>query len=144
MKHNTLNTTFMTISSHKRTLAIIHLTVGFLKLFIFGLLSVFFAAIKPFIESKILEENGADGTWIFQLVSSAFFGIIVIAIIFSAIPAIVGGFATLKNKNYGMVLLVIAGCISILSFPVGTAIGAYSIYVFVENQREEKNGKADG
>ena len=60
----------------------------------------------------------------------------VIAIVLSAI-SIIGGFATLNNKSYGMVLLVIAGCISILSFPVGTAIGAYSIFVFVENQRAE-------
>ena len=91
-----------------------------------------------------MEENGAEGFWIFQLVSSAFVGIVLIAIIFSALPAIIGGFATLKEKKFGMVLLVIAGCISILSFPIGTAIGVYSIYVFVENQREEKNDKADG
>ncbi|MCP4460382.1 MAG: hypothetical protein GY816_20520 [Cytophagales bacterium] len=128
----------MTIDSHKRTLAIIHLTVGFLKLFLFGCLSLFFSSFKPFIENKILEEEGADATWIMELISTGFFSIMVIAIVFSALPSIIGGMATLNNKSYGMILLVIAGCLSLLSFPIGTAIGAYSIYVFVENQRAEK------
>ena len=135
-KHNTLNTTYMTIESHKRTLAIIHLTVGFLKIFVLGCISLFFTSFKPFIENKIIDLNGAEAAWIIELVSSVFFSIMVIAIVLSAI-SIIGGFATLNNKSYGMVLLVIAGCISILSFPVGTAIGAYSIFVFVENQRAE-------
>ena len=65
--------------------------------------------------------------------------IMIIAIVFSALPSIIGGMATLNNKSYGMVLLVIAGCLSLLSFPIGTAIGAYSIYVYVENQRAEKD-----
>lgn len=129
----------MTIESHKRTLAIIHITVGFLKIFIFGCLSLFFTSFKPFIENKILEEEGADAAWIIDLISTGFFSIMIIAVVFSALPSIIGGLATLKNKKYGMVLLVIAGCLSLLSFPIGTAIGAYSIYVFVENQRIEKN-----
>ena len=128
----------MTIDSHKRTLAIIHLTVGFLKLFIFGILSLFFSAFKPFIENEIIEEEGADAAWIIELISTGFFTIMFIAIVFSALPSIIGGLATLKNKDYGMILLVIAGCLSLLSFPIGTAIGAYSIYVYVENQRSEK------
>jgi len=129
----------MTIDSHKRTLAIIHITVGFLKLFIFGCLSLFFTSFKPFLESKILEEEGTHAAWIMDLITTGFFSIMILAIVFSALPSIIGGLATLQNKGFGMVLLVIAGCLSLLSFPIGTAIGAYSIYVFVENQRAEKS-----
>ncbi len=129
----------MTIESHKRTLAIIHITVGFLKLFIFGCLSLFFTSIKPFIENKIIEDEGADAIWIFDLITTGFFSIMILAIFFSALPSIIGGFATLKNRSYGMVLLIIAGCLSLFSFPIGTAIGGYSIYVFVENQRIESS-----
>ena len=133
-----LTTTFMTIDSHKRTLAIIHITVGFLKLFFFACLSLFFSSFKPFIENKILEEEATHAAWIIDLSSTGFFSIMILVIVFSVLPSIIGGIATLKNKSFGMVLLVIAGCLSLLSFPIGTAIGAYSIYVFVENQRSEK------
>ncbi len=43
-----------------------------------------------------------------------------------------------------MVLLLIAGCISLLSFPIGTAIGVYTIWVFIEDNKAQKDAKADG
>jgi hypothetical protein len=129
----------MNVDSHKRTLGILHLIVGFFRLFILGGVTLFFSIFKPFIENEIIREEGADAIWIMDLVSSAFFSIIIIAVLITALPSIIGGLAVLKGKAYGMVLLLISGCISLLSFPLGTALGAYTIWVFVENNKAEKH-----
>lgn len=129
----------MNVESHKRTTAIFHLVVGFFRLFVFGGVALFFSIFKPFIENEIIKEEGADAIWVMDLVSTAFFGIIIIAVIISALPSIIGGFATLQGKSYGMILLLISGCISLLSFPLGTALGIYTIWVYTENNKLEKN-----
>ena len=128
----------MNIESHKKTLAIIHLVVGILELVIFSLMGLFFSTFLPFIEREVVEEEGPDAAIIFDFVSSGIFSFIVIVLFLTAIPSIIGAIGTLKNKDWGIVLLLVAGCISLLSFPVGTAIGAYSIWVYVENTRQQK------
>ncbi len=134
----------MTIDSHKRTLAIIHISLGIFKLFVYGGLIVFFSSFLPFIESEIIKEEGQEASLIFDFITSAFYSILVIAATLTSIPSIIGGFAVLKEKEYGLVLILISGCISLLSFPIGTAVGVYSIWVFVENNRQKKNAELDG
>ncbi len=129
----------MQIDSHKRTLAIIHLVVGILELVIFSLAGLFFSTFLPFIEREIVKEEGPDAAIVIDFISSGLFSIFTIIILLTAIPSIIGGIATLRNKEWGLTLLLIAGCISLLSFPVGTAIGAYSIWVYVENSRQQKD-----
>ena len=131
----------MNVESHKRALAIVHLVVGIFKIFVYGGVSVFFSTFIPFIKDKAAESDGADAIWVFDLMQGAFFTIIIAAALFTAIPSIIGGFATLKNKEWGMILLLIAGCVSLLSFPIGTAIGAYTIWVYIENNKAKKNAE---
>lgn len=129
----------MNIESHKKTLAILHLAIGVIKLVVFGLITLFFSTFLPFIENEVTREEGPEAAIVFDFVSSAIYSIIIIVAICSAVPSVIGGIAVLKNKEFGMVFLLIAGCISLLSFPIGTAIGAYTIWVFVENNRQQKN-----
>ncbi len=134
----------MNIDSHKRTLAIIHISLGIFKLFVYGGLIVFFSSFLPFIESEVIKEEGQEAALIFDFITSAFYSVLVIVASLTAIPSIIGGFAVLKEKEYGLVLILISGCISLLSFPIGTAVGVYSIWVFVENNRQKKNAELDG
>jgi len=133
----------MQIDSHKRTLAIIHLVLGILRILMYGGLVIFFSSVFPFIEAEIVEEEGRDAGFILNIISSAVFSVMAVAALFTAIPSIIGGIAVLQNKGWGMVLLLISGCISLLSFPIGTAVGVYSIWVFVENNKARKEKEKD-
>lgn len=133
----------MNLDSHKRTLAIMHLVIGILRiLFILGV-AMFFSVLFPFIESEIISEEGPDAVWILDIISSAFTGIVIFAVAIAGLPSIIGGIATLQKKEYGMVLMLISGCLSLLSFPIGTALGVYTIWVFVENNKA-KNEQTSG
>ena len=76
----------MNVDSHKRTLAIIHLAVGFLKLIVFGIVGLLFASFLPFIENEVIREEGPQAALVFDFISSAFVSILILVAIFTAIP----------------------------------------------------------
>ena len=127
----------MDISSHKRVLSILHICYGSLYTVLFLFIGTLFATFYPFIESAILEEEGQEALLVLPVISTVVKGVFLFLFIFASLPSILGGIATLNNKKWGMVLLMIAGCLSIFSFPFGTALGVYTIYVFVENNKEK-------
>jgi hypothetical protein len=47
----------------------------------------------------------------------------------------------LNNKSWSLTLLLILGCFKLFSFPIGTAIGIYTIYVYSENHKISTQSK---
>ncbi|MEQ8904272.1 hypothetical protein [Ekhidna sp.] len=133
----------MDIQSHKRTLGIIHIVYGSLIAIIFIFIGSFVSILFPFIADEIAKDVGNDADEILFMVSSIVRTIFILLLIFSALPSIIAGIGLLQKKNWGIVIALIAGCISIFSFPFGTAVGVYSIYVFVENNKQ-KNDQDQG
>ncbi len=65
-------------------------------------------------------------------------GIIVIVALFVGglftvigIPGVLAGVGLLKRKKWGRILAIIVGLIGITNIPIGTAVGAYTIYVLL-------------
>lgn len=131
----------MDLQAHKRALGIIHLVYGSITAVIFLLIGAFFDAFFPFIVEAIQEDSGREAADIFVAVQTLLKSIFYVLLFFCALPSIIGGIGVLQKKNWGMVFALIAGCISIFSFPIGTAVGGYTIYVFIEDnkQKNEKN-----
>ena len=48
-----------------------------------------------------------------------------------SIPGIIAGWGLLNGKNWARVLAIVLGCLNILSFPFGTAIGLYTLWVLL-------------
>lgn len=51
--------------------------------------------------------------------------------LFVSIPGILAGWGLLQEKNWARILALVLGCLNILSFPVGTAVGAYTLWVLL-------------
>jgi hypothetical protein len=133
----------MDLKAHKRALGIIHIVYGALTAVIFLLIGAFFDAFFPFILDAIREDSGSEAAEIFAAVQNLIKSVFYVLLFFCALPSIVGGLGVLQNKNWGMVITLIAGCISIFSFPIGTAIGGYTIFVFIEDNKQ-KNDENQG
>ncbi len=129
----------MDIQSHKRTLGIIHIVYGSLIAIAFVFIGSFVSILFPFISEEIAKDVGNDADEILFLVSSLIRTIFILLLIFSALPSIIAGIGLLQKKSWGVVIALIAGCVSIFSFPFGTAVGVYSIYVFVENNKQKND-----
>jgi O-antigen/teichoic acid export membrane protein len=48
-----------------------------------------------------------------------------------SVPGIIGGIGLFKRKEWARILVLITSALHLLNFPVGTAIGGYSIWVLV-------------
>ncbi len=51
-----------------------------------------------------------------------------------SIPGIIGGIGLLKRKEWARILVLITSALHLLNVPIGTAIGAYSICVLVQQE----------
>jgi hypothetical protein len=49
-----------------------------------------------------------------------------------SIPGIIGGIGLLKRKEWARILVLITSALHLLNVPIGTIIGAYSIWVLVQ------------
>ena len=49
-------------------------------------------------------------------------------------PSIVGGIGLLKRKAWARILLLVGGFLNLLDFPLGTALGIYTIWVLMNDE----------
>ncbi len=62
--------------------------------------------------------------------------IITIVTIFS-IPGIIAGIGLFKRKEWARILTLVLSVLHLLSFPLGTAVGVYSIWALVQPENVE-------
>ena len=134
----------MDIQSHKRTLGIIHIIYGSVVAITFLFIGSLITILYPFIADEIVNDVGGDADKALYLVSSIIRVVFILLLLFSALPSFIAGIGLLQKKDWGIVLALVAGCVSIFSFPFGTAVGVYSIYVFVENNKQKRNDQDQG
>jgi hypothetical protein len=63
--------------------------------------------------------------------------IISLWILLVSLPSIVGGVALLRYKPWGRYLVLVLSVLALFSIPLGTAIGAYSIWVLLQDEAAE-------
>ncbi|HEY5825586.1 MAG TPA: hypothetical protein VIT44_14525 [Cyclobacteriaceae bacterium] len=122
------------MDTHKRVLGILFTVTGILQIMVFTILSLIFSTLFPLI----IEQADQDAVWILQWVSR--FGQLlgILLIFFFAIPSVIAGIGLLNKQRWAMTLALILGCFKLFSFPIGTAIGIYTIWVFAEDQKQVK------
>ncbi len=124
------------MDTQKRLLSILHIVYGSLGLLGFLVLHLVLDTILPFIENEI---GDGDDYMIVQTVFLFVRSLFLLLIIIFPLPSIVGGVAQLKGKPWGMTVMMISGCLSLLSFPLGTALGVFTIYVYSKSSKQNEN-----
>jgi hypothetical protein len=51
-----------------------------------------------------------------------------------SIPSIIAGIGLLKHREWARILTIILGVLHLFGFPIGTAIGLYTLYVLLNDQ----------
>lgn len=59
---------------------------------------------------------------------------VVIAVL--SLPSIAAGWGLLKRKSWSRLLAIVLGALNILNFPVGTAIGIYTIWALTQEESQ--------
>ncbi|WP_159520972.1 hypothetical protein [Sunxiuqinia indica] len=59
-----------------------------------------------------------------------------------SLPGILGGIGLLKRKEWARILVLIVSVLQLFNFPLGTAVGAYSIWALVQPEVVAEFNKA--
>lgn len=99
--------------------------VGILNI-VFGVLFLLAAFSIGFLLTGIgVVSNDSDASFVLPIIGSAisiFFGLL-------SLPGIIGGIGVVQHKNWGRIILIIIAIMDLFAFPIGTAIGAYTLWV---------------
>jgi uncharacterized membrane protein len=60
------------------------------------------------------------------LISMLFFAVL-------SLPGILAGYGLLKGQRWGQILGIVVGFLSLFNFPLGTALGVYTLFVMLQN-----------
>lgn len=100
----------------------------------FNVLKIFIAAVVFVIMmAGGLISGDAEAMAIITVVGLAVAGFLVL----TALPGIVGGIGLLKGKNWARVLIIFLAVLDLIDFPIGTTIGAYTLWVLLNNESVE-------
>jgi hypothetical protein len=63
----------------------------------------------------------------------------VVALVFFAVlslPGILAGYGLLKRHQWGRILALVMGILNLFNVPIGTLLGAYTLFVLLQNSAE--------
>lgn len=119
---------------HIRLLAILNiiwssigLAIGLIVLLVFGGLAGFLSVVG----TGYFDNNTNE------LIAGPFMAIIGVAVVLLicciSLPAFIGGIALLKMKSWSRVFMIVISILHLLSFPIGTALGVYGLWVLFQD-----------
>lgn len=112
------------MQQHVTILGILFLVFGLFGLLMFFLMSAFIGlAFIPFIGMGGMPEG-------------FFFGIMGLFVLAFVLAVVLAGVGLLQGKPWGRPLGFVAGALSLLNFPVGTALGVYAFWVLTRPEVE--------
>jgi hypothetical protein len=120
------------METHKRVLGILYIVSGSMHILFMLFLSALFSVLLPFI----FEHAKLDEQWILVYIVPFIQIIATITVLLFAIPSIIAGIALLYKKRWALTLALVLGCFKLFSFPLGTALGIYTIWVYSENHKQ--------
>ena len=58
-------------------------------------------------------------------------------VLFLTVPGLIGGLGLLKRKAWARILVLVLGFLHLVSFPLGTLLGIYTIWILMQDEAEE-------
>jgi len=126
------------LDTHKKVLGIIYVIIASLTI----LSMLFVRALMGIILGFAFEGGSDEEEQIANFVMMLMSFVPALIIIFFAIPTLVAGIGLLARQSWGMIFGMVVGCLQLIWFPIGTAIGIYAIWIFTEDQRFKKLQRA--
>lgn len=113
----------MSKQSHITLLGILHIARGSI---------VFLIGVLAFVLLSGIGLFSGDPTAFGIL---GFIGTVAVAFMFFlALPSIAAGIGLIKYQEWGRILALVVGFISLLDVPIGTALGVYTIWVLMNDE----------
>ncbi len=125
------------LDGHKKVLGILYVISAVLTITAMVLLK----AILTIVFSFALDKADPDDRAVIDMILSLVQFLPYLIVIFISIPTLIAGIGLLTHQRWAPLLAVIMGCLKLFSFPIGTAIGIYAIWIYAEDHKLNAAGK---
>ena len=122
---------------HVKILGILNIVMGGLTAL--GGLVILLAtgSIASLIVMGLQDSGDADGARFAAPIVGVIGSIIGIFFLALAVPAILGGWGLLHYRSWSRILMIVISGLSLLHFPIGTALGIYGLWVLLSEQTRQ-------
>lgn len=122
------------MENHKKILGILYVVSGSLTMLVIFGISMLATTIMALVAHNVDPQDAA----IMELVARLLQLLPVIIVVFFSIPSIIAGIGLLYKQSWALILALILGCFKLFSFPLGTALGVYTIWVYAEDNKQTR------
>jgi hypothetical protein len=122
------------MESHKKILGVIYIVSAMLQ----GLLMLAFSFIFTLILGFVLGDADPADAAVIGFILKVLDYIPAFIIIVLVLPSLIAGIGLLARQDWALTMAMIVGCLKLFSFPVGTAIGVYALWVYFEDRKISK------
>jgi hypothetical protein len=126
------------LDGHKKVLGILYVVSAVLTILGALLINVILSLVFSFAFDNANPEEQKVLDFITTLVAY----LPAIILIFFAAPSLIAGIGLLAKQKWALILALIVGCLKLFSFPIGTAVGIYAIWIFSEDQKLSRTTQA--
>ena len=126
-----------TLDTHKKVLGIIYVVTASLTLII----ALFIRAVLAIIFDFAFEHANDEELRIKDFVLAMTSFVPALIIIFSSLPTMVAGIGLLLRQSWAPTFALVMGILKLISFPIGTAIGIYAIWLYAEEGKLKRAGQ---
>jgi hypothetical protein len=116
-----------TMQKHINLVGALHIGLGIAG--VLGACFLFVIMLAPGILVNVIADEGIP-----LLVLSTIGTLLSLFILLTSIPGIIGGIALVKGKTWARIFVLVLSVLILFNIPIGTAIGAYSIWVLSQNE----------
>ena len=126
------------MEQHIRILGVLHIVNGIMVL-IFGSIAVAVLGLLGLVASTA-GHSGHLGMGEVQLTAQGILAIIAMVIgaiaMVAGLPGIIGGWGLLAKKSWARIVVLIVGILNLPTFPLGTALGIYTLWVLLKPESQ--------
>lgn len=115
----------MTLDKHVTVLSILYIGIN-VFFFLCGGLALFFIVGGGLISG---EQEAIVATTIVGLVIAGLMTAL-------SVPGIIGGLGLVKRQGWARILVLVLGFLNLINFPLGTALGVYTIWVLMQDEAQ--------
>mgnify|MGYP000094321764 CR=1 FL=1 len=111
------------MEKHVNVVAALQIGFSILGVVIAGILFAILQYIGDFVDDREAE-----------IVLSIVANVIIVTFVVLSLPGIIAGIGLFKKKEWARILTLILSVIDLINFPIGTAVGIYSIWALSQTE----------
>ncbi len=111
---------------HINVVAALQIGYSILELVIGVLIFILLHFVGDFVDER-------DAEFVLSIVAN----VLIVLFVILSVPGIIAGMGLMKRKEWARILTLVLSVLHLLSFPLGTAVGVYSIWALVQPENAE-------